>query len=83
MEKEARRAKAMQQKAEGKGEAGQNTLYNDNTRRYRSDNKGNPGTLVNIEEVIEQNDRAEEDKRRLESEKIWEENEGLLSGEMV
>jgi len=73
----------MQQKAEGKGEAGQNTLYNDNTRRYRSDNKGNPGTLVNIEEVIEQNDRAEEDKRRLESEKIWEENEGLLSGEMV
>jgi hypothetical protein len=83
MEKEARRAKALQRKAEGNGEAGQKTLFDGDARKYRSDDKGKTGTLVDIEEVIEQNDRAEEEKRRLESEKIWEENEGLLSGGMV
>jgi len=73
----------MQKKAEGKGEPGQQTLFDNDARGHRSDDKGKSGTLVDIEEVIEQNDRAEEERRRLESEKIWEENEGLLSGEMV
>jgi hypothetical protein len=83
MEREARRAKALQKEAEGKGQGGQNAIFDDDTARYRSDSKGKTGTLVDIEEVIDQNDRAEEERRRIESDKTWQENEGLLSGEMV
>lgn len=83
MERESRRAKALQKKAEGKGQGSQNAIFDDHIGSPRGGDEGKTGTLVDIEEVIEQNDRAEEEKRRRESDKIWEENEGLLSGEMV
>ncbi len=73
----------MQKQAEGKGDGGQSSIFDDHVGRDRSENKGKTGTLVDIEEVIEQNDKAEEERRRIESDKIWQENEGLLSGEMV
>jgi hypothetical protein len=81
MEREARRAKALQMKAEGKG--AQDSMFDDFIGSSKSENKGKSGTLVDIEEVIEQNDRAEEERRRADADKIWKENEGLLSGEMV
>jgi len=80
MEREARRAKALQKKAEGKG--GQDAIFDDFIGGPKIE-KGKSGTLVDIDDVIEQNDRAEEERRRVDADKIWKENEGLLSGEMV
>lgn len=70
----------MQKKAEGKG--GQDAIFDDFIGAPKIE-KGKSGTLVDIEDVIEQNDRAEEERRRVDGDKIWRENEGLLSGEMV
>lgn len=86
MEREARRARALQKAAEGKGDGSHNAVFDDDSARHHTTNTTNTtkkGTLVDIEEVIEQNDKAEEERRRVESDKIWQENEGLLSGEMV
>lgn len=41
------------------------------------------GELVDIEGIIEQSDRQDEEKRRKVEDKTWKESEGLLSGEMV
>jgi hypothetical protein len=83
MEREARRARALQKAAEGKGYRSHNAVFDDDLARHHAGNTTKKGTLVDIEEVIEQNDKAEEERRRVESDKIWQENEGLLSGEMV
>lgn len=83
MEKETRRAKALQKKAEGKGDRGQNATFVSNAASLPGEKKSQSGMLLDIEEVIEQNDKAEEERQRIESARIWEENEGLLSGEMV
>ena len=45
--------------------------------------EGRTGKIIDIEEVIEAHDRLEEERRREAEEKIWKENEGLLSGEMA
>ena len=73
----------MQKAAEGKGGGSHNAILDDDLARHRTGSTAKKGTLVDIEEVIEQNDKAEEERRRVESDKIWQENEGLLSGEMV
>ena len=44
---------------------------------------GKAVNMEDIEQLIEDNDRAEEEARRERAEKIAEENEGLLNGEMV
>ena len=41
------------------------------------------GELVDIEGVIEEHDRAEEEKMRIKREQHWKESDGLLTGEMV
>ena len=83
MEREARRARALQKAAEGKGDGSHNAVFDDDLARHLTGNTTKKGTLVDIEEVIEQNDKVEEERRRVESDKIWQENEGLFSGEMV
>jgi hypothetical protein len=45
--------------------------------------EGRTGKLVDIEGVIEEHDRAEEEKMRELREKYWKESDGLLTGEMV
>lgn len=45
--------------------------------------EGRTGTILDIEDIIERSDRADEEKRREAEEKTWKENDGLLSGEMV
>jgi hypothetical protein len=86
MDKEGRRAKFLQEKAEGKRPGDDKAeMGNESGRSGPSglDKEGRNRILVNIEDVIEENDKADEERRRIESDKIWEENEGLLSGEMV
>jgi hypothetical protein len=86
MDKEGRRAKVLREKAEGKRPGEHKAEMNNEKGRpgpFGIDKEGRMGILVDIEDVIEQNDKAEEERRRVESDKIWQENEGLLSGEMV
>lgn len=45
--------------------------------------EGRTGKVIDIEEVIEAHDRLEEERKREQEERIWKENEGLLSGGMV
>lgn len=51
--------------------------------RFDSEVEGRTGRVVDIEGVIEAHDREEERVRREREEKVWKENEGLLSGGMV
>jgi hypothetical protein len=51
--------------------------------RMDASKEGRIGKVVDIEKIIEENDRVEEEARRKEEERIAHENEGLLSGEMV
>jgi hypothetical protein len=51
--------------------------------RMDASKEGRVGKLVDIEKIIEENDKAEEEARQREEERIVHENEGLLSGEMV
>jgi hypothetical protein len=83
MDKEAKRAKVFQETAERKGTRNQKVGVYDKAGPFDNDRAGRTGVLVDIEAVIEQNDKAEEERRRIDSDKIWKENEGLLSGEMV
>lgn len=86
MDREARRAKIFQEKAEGKRPGDRKADMNKElgeSGRSGIEKDGRTGILVDIENVIEQNDKAEDQRRRRESDKIWQENEGLLSGEMV
>jgi hypothetical protein len=82
MEKEGRRAKLFQQTAEGKWR-GNHNAGTDKSGSSGNTKAGRSGILVDIDEVIAQNDKAEEERMRTDSDKIWKENEGLLSGEMV
>ena len=84
MNREASRAKKLQENNERRGpppayEAGTNASQGTSG----NEKGGKTGVLVDIEGVIEQNDRAEQERRRVDEDKIWKENEGLLSGEMV
>jgi hypothetical protein len=45
--------------------------------------EGRTGKLIDIEDVIERSEEREEEKMRKMREKKWEENDGLMSGEMV
>lgn len=83
MDREARRAKILQGRAEGTTRDNRFSGGNDNKESSGSHNGGRMGTLVDIDGVIEQNDKEEEERRRIDADKIWKENEGLLSGEMV
>lgn len=51
--------------------------------RMDASKEGRVGKLVDIEKLIEDNDRLEEEARKKEEERITSENDGLLSGEMV
>ncbi len=64
-------------KRQGREEEEKNKETMDNSK------EGRTGMLVDIEDVIARHDKAEEAKRREEEGKIWKENEGLLSGQMV
>ncbi|TVY49118.1 hypothetical protein LOCC1_G001215 [Lachnellula occidentalis] len=88
MKNEARRARAAQDKIEGKGRGlakGQRAVVGNGESESGAVAGPGPqmGTLLDIEDVIEQTDREEEQKRKMEEERTWKENEGLLSGEMV
>jgi len=80
----ARRQKREQENAEApEGSAERAKWEKEKIDRMNNSKEGRTGMMVNIEEVIAKNDKAEEEKRKTEEDKIWEENEGLLSGEMV
>ncbi|KAG9232235.1 hypothetical protein BJ875DRAFT_467456 [Amylocarpus encephaloides] len=53
--------------------------------REKMDNaqEGRTGKLIDIEDVIEQSDKAEQQKLREAREKKWKDSDGLMSGEMV
>jgi hypothetical protein len=51
--------------------------------RMDASKEGRVGKVVDIEKIIEENDKVEEEARQREEERIAHENEGLLSGEMV
>jgi hypothetical protein len=51
--------------------------------RFDNSEEGRKGKIVDIESVIEKHDKAQEERRREAEERIWKENEGLLSGGMV
>lgn len=78
---EAFRARQAQQKTEG------SRIKGDGEDRYQvADNSkegGRIGKLVNIDDVIERSDKADEQKRKEQEERTWKENDGLLSGNMV
>jgi hypothetical protein len=88
MEREKRRTERGNRKADqgsssegpGTGPVGGRTKNEENMDNIK---EGRIGKLVDIEEVLEKVDKEEEEKREREEEKIWMENEGLLSGEMV
>jgi len=50
---------------------------------FDDEEEGRTGKMVDIESVIEQHDKLEEEKRKEAEERIWKENEGLLSGNNV
>ena len=75
MEKEGREAKAAQEKM-GHSER-------EKKRRQDDSREGRTGKLVDIDGVLEDYDRAEEEKMRELREKHWKESDGLLTGEMV
>ena len=84
MEQEGRQAKLAQEKMEhlvGKGE--RKRMEKEKTERLDNSKEGRTGKLVDIEGVIEEHDRAEEEKMRELREKHWKESDGLLTGEMV
>lgn len=86
MKNEARRARAAQDKIEKKG-AGVSTGKPGVVKQGESSSGAvagpQMGTLLDIEDVIEQTDLEEEHKRKMAEERTWKESEGLLSGEMV
>jgi hypothetical protein len=83
MKAEARRARAAQEKTEREGGAVK-VNPRENGGSSSSGAAGvETGNLIDIEDLIERNDREEEQKRKMVEEKKWKENEGLLSGEMV
>jgi hypothetical protein len=78
----SRRAKMEQMKAEETEE--QRVKRERETReKLDSSKEGRTGVLVDIESLIAKHDKAEEERLDKEEERIWMENEGLLSGEMV
>lgn len=86
MKNEARRARAAQDKMDRKGGAlskGQLAVVKNGESSSGAVAGPQMGTLLDIEDVIEQTDREEEHKRKMVEERTWKENEGLLSGEMV
>lgn len=50
---------------------------------FDNEEEGRTGKAVDIEGLIEMHDKKEEEKRREVEERIWKENEGLLTGNMV
>jgi hypothetical protein len=70
MEREAKEARRGQEKTE-------------HSEGFRKDGEAKSGMLVDIEGVIEEHDRVEEEKMREAREKHWKESDGLLTGEMV
>jgi hypothetical protein len=95
MEEEARRAREAKEREEAKWreERGLNTdlkkgpAFNPGVGSSKEgmDNakEGRVGTILDIEDIIEQSERAEEERLRELEEKTFKENDGLLSGEMV
>jgi hypothetical protein len=54
-------------------------------KKERLDNskEGRAGKVVDIEELLEEHEREEQERMRVAKEKYWKESDGLLSGEMV
>ncbi|KAG0648479.1 hypothetical protein D0Z07_5489 [Hyphodiscus hymeniophilus] len=51
--------------------------------RMDSSKEARTGKLVDIEEIIDEHDREEEERMRIARERHWKESDGLLTGEMV
>jgi hypothetical protein len=94
MEAEGKRAREARDRDEGMGaDSGGKNGEGSSTggglgagSRYQGmDNtkEGRGNAILDIEDIIERSDRAEEEKRREQEERLWKENDGLLSGEMV
>lgn len=69
-------------KGDGKGVRGEDW---DRKQKQAFDNaeEGRTGKIIDIEGVIEAHDKLEEERKREADERVWKENEGLLSGGMV
>jgi len=76
--RDAKHAKLEQKKMEKGPSVAQETK-----QRMDSSNKGSTGRLIDIEEIIEEHDRDEEERMRIARERHWKESDGLLTGEMV
>ena len=86
--REAKDARADQEKIErGPGSLLSNAEREraDRVKRERMDNakEARAGKVIDIEELIDEHDREEEEKMRLLRERHWKESDGLLTGEMV
>jgi signal transduction histidine kinase len=84
MGREGREAKLAQEKMEGTVHR-EDRDRKEREKKERLDNskEARTGKLVDIEGVIEEHDRAEEERMRIAREAHWKESDGLLTGEMV
>jgi hypothetical protein len=84
MEKEGKQAHLAQEKMEHSvGKEERERIEKEKKERLDNSKEGRSGKLVDIEGVIEEHDRVEEERMREMREKHWKESDGLLTGEMV
>jgi hypothetical protein len=86
MDREGKEARLAQENMEhGPSTSQEERARMEKEKRERLDNskEARTGKLVDIEEIIEEHDREEEERMRIVRERHWKENDGLLTGEMV
>lgn len=81
---EGRQARLAQEKTEhGMGKEERERMEREKKERLDNSKEARMGKLVDIEGIIEEHDRAEEERMRIKRETHWKESDGLLTGEMV
>lgn len=88
VEREAREAKLAQELTErgpGPSMSKEERARVEREKKERLDNskEGRIGKLIDIEELLDEHEREEQERMRIAREKYWKESDGLLTGEMV
>ena len=86
MDREGKEARLAQEKMEhgpSISQEGRSRMEKEKRERLDNSTEARTGTLVDIEELIEEHDREEEERMRIARERHWKESDSLLTGEMV
>jgi hypothetical protein len=83
MDREAREAKEAQETVERGFSIDERKQTEKEKKERLGSRDSRAGKIVDIEGIIEEHDREEEEKMRILREKHWKESDGLLTGEMV